>query len=55
MNELLRLIKVKDVPAGEAKLRVDLGASLYAIGVDVRVTVFQKEFTLSLGAPLFKT
>ena len=54
MNELLRLIKVKDVPAGEAKMRVDVGASLYAIGVDVRVTVWTKELTLGVGAPLFK-
>ena len=54
MSELLRLIKVKDVPAGEAKVRVDLGASLYLLGLDVRLTVWNKEFTFSFGAPLFK-
>ena len=54
MSELLKLFKVKDVPVGEAKLRVDIGVSLYAIGLDVRVTVWTKEYTLSLGAPLFR-
>ena len=54
MSELLKLIKVKDLPAGEALIRLDLGLSIYLLGLDVRVTVWNKEFTLSLGAPLFK-
>ena len=54
MSELLRLFKVKDVSAGEAKIRLDAGLSVYLLGVDVRVTVWTKEFTLSIGAPLFK-
>ena len=55
MNELLRLIKIKDLPAGEAKIRADLGISVYAFGIDFRFTVWNKEFTFSFGAPILKT
>lgn len=43
------LIRVKTIPAGEAKYRLDLAASVYLLGVTMRLTVYTKEFSLNIG------